>query len=147
LREVLPELDGAGKEAAVALDHFLIAPAPRPFAVDTQDEVEMIRQHRVSVDVDGKDLGQLGQLLDDPPLSVIEASLGDTIVAAEEGAAHAAADHVVVGGGLDVDLRVAGLRHAEKVADSLDRCQVSQSSIWVSRIPLLRRWRDERSIH
>jgi hypothetical protein len=48
----------------------------------------MIRQNGVSVDVDGKDLGQLGQLLDDPRLSVVEASLGHTIIAAEEGTAH-----------------------------------------------------------
>jgi hypothetical protein len=43
----LPELDGAGKESAVALDPPRLA--PRPFAVDTQDEVKMIREHGVGV--------------------------------------------------------------------------------------------------
>ena len=55
---------------------------------------------------------------DDPGLAVVEVSTRELIEAAEEGAAHAAADALVVGGGVDVDLSVARLRHAARVPSS-----------------------------
>ncbi len=51
-----------------------------------------------------------GEQLDEPALAVIKGLTGEAIGATEEGAAHAAADAVLEGGGVDVDLGEPGLR-------------------------------------
>jgi len=76
----------------------------------------VIAQHAIGADADGEDGGELGELLDDPVLTVIEVGSGQAVPAAKEGAAYAAADAVVVWGRLDIDLCVARAGHRESVA-------------------------------
>ena len=109
--EALPELGGAGKQAAVAFDDLGGAPGAGVLAVDAHDQMKMVAENRVGAQAHGEDGAERGELLYHPGLAMIEAAPGQAIGAAQKGATHAAADAVVVGGGLDVDLGVAGLGH------------------------------------
>ncbi len=65
--------------------------------------MKVVAHQPVGANVDGEDAGKLLEAVDDPLLAMIEALAGKNIVAAQEGTAHAAADAVVVGGGLQAD--------------------------------------------
>ena len=75
------------------------APGRRPCLFHPKHQATVVRHCRIGADVDGEDPCQGRQALDNPNLAVLLALAGEGILATEEGAAHATADAVVVGGG------------------------------------------------
>jgi len=65
----------------------------------------------VATDLDGEDLAQFQQPVFDPAPAMLERATGVSVLAAQEGATHAARDAVVVGGGFQADQRFPWLGH------------------------------------
>jgi hypothetical protein len=59
----------------------------------------VIGHHRIGADIDGKDPAYREHALPDPLSAVLVALPGKSILTTEKGAAHAAGDAMVVGGG------------------------------------------------
>jgi len=91
-REVLAWVVGAAKQPTVASDDFVVAPIASGFALDADHEVEVVAQDGVGADADGEIRGERGEQFNDPVLAVVEIASRGVVLAAEEGAAHAAAD-------------------------------------------------------
>ncbi len=91
------------EQGALAVDDLVTGPRPDPIGIAAQDDVEVIAHHRVGGDVDGEDGGELLDALDDPAAAMLEVTPAGVVLAAQEGAAHAAGDTVVVGRGVERD--------------------------------------------
>jgi hypothetical protein len=61
----------------------------------------VITQHRVGAHIQRKDLGQCQQLVFNPLAAVFKALASSLVAPAQKGAAHAAGNAVVVGGGIE----------------------------------------------
>jgi len=91
-RKLAPFLVAVAKQATVTLNDLLVRPRACALAFQANDEVEMRRKNPVGADSQGEDSAEIGQFLDDPGLAVVEGLAAEAILAAEEGAADAAAD-------------------------------------------------------
>src|SRR5690606_11915020 len=92
-----------GKQGPPAVDDLVARPPVCPLGVDPQDDVGVVVHHRVGGDVDGEHGGELLDARDDPGAAVGEVPAAGMVLAAQEGAAHAARDAMIVGGGVERD--------------------------------------------
>jgi hypothetical protein len=98
-------------ESAPAFQDFTRRPPGGALGRVAKHEVMVVVHQRAGAEVDGEDLGEEGEALDDQLSAVVEGLAGDGIQAAEEGATDAAADAVVVGGVADGHEGRAGSSH------------------------------------
>ena len=101
----------------------------------SQYNVVVVAHHRIGAQVDGKHLRQLVKADLDPAASVLEVAAGDGILAAQECAANAATDTMVIRCllGIDQSAAYADIRLPE---DSKSRIRSNQSRWYsVSRTP------------
>ena len=101
----------AGKQLVPTLDHLAQRPGIGKLRIYMQNLVGVVLHDRVATDLDGEDLAQFQQPVFDPTPAVLEGATGVSILAAQEGTAHAARDAVVVGGGFQADQRFPWLGH------------------------------------
>jgi len=99
-----------------ASNHLALAPGGGGFVVHVEDDVVVVAHHRIGADVDAEDVAQGFHLANQPLATVFVVLAGEGVDAAEEGAAHAAGDAVVVRGVSEADLGGAGGGHGIKVA-------------------------------
>ena len=121
--EVTLHQHGGAEQLGPALDDFPLGPDTRGVGIDAQDEVVVVAHHRVGADVHAEDGGQGLDLADQPLAAVFVVLAGEGVDAAEEGAAHAAGDAVVVRGVGEADLGGAGSCHGIRVSDGGVGCQ------------------------
>ena len=86
-------------------------PGFRLIPVDIENHMVVVGHHRVGADVHGEDVGQCFHLVLNPLSSMFEALAGVVVFAAQEGAADAAGNAVVVGGGFERDESLPWLGH------------------------------------
>jgi hypothetical protein len=79
--------------------------------INEQYQMHVIGHHCVAAEVDGKDIGQLKQLVLNPLASVLEISSGQWIFATEPGAPDTARDTMVIGSGFERDEGLPRLGH------------------------------------
>jgi hypothetical protein len=78
--------------------------------------VHVVAHHRIGVDSDREGFSKSSQPILDPGLAMLVAPAGVRVFAAEEGAAHAARDAVVVAGDRGIDDLAARGGHGASVA-------------------------------
>jgi len=78
-----------------AREHVVHAPGSGARRIDAHDDVVVVAHHRVGGDVDGEYRSELGDARLDPAAAVVEVLAAVPVMAAQKGAAHAAAHHVV----------------------------------------------------
>jgi len=83
----------------------------------------VVAHHRVGADVDAEDGAQGFEFVDDPLAAVFVVLAGEFVDAAQEGAAMAAGDAVVVRGVSEVDLGGAGSCRGIKISNDQTECQ------------------------
>ena len=86
----------AGEQLRPAAQHLIVVPALRAGGVHAHDEAVVVAHHRVGGHIDGEDRGELADACFHPGAAVLEAAACVRIMPAQEGAAHAAVDDVVL---------------------------------------------------
>ena len=79
--------------------------------MDVEYQVVVIGHHHIGAHLDGEDGGELTNPSDHPMAPVLEAAPGEGVLSAQEGAANAAGDAVVVGGIGERDLALPWTGH------------------------------------
>jgi hypothetical protein len=78
------------KEVLPTFDNLQLAPTCCTFCIDMKNDVVVILKHAVSAAVDGEDIRELLDAIDDPLAPVFMAFTAKRIHAAEKGAAYTA---------------------------------------------------------
>jgi len=103
--------NGAAEKLMPTFDPLLRRQGLGQRLIHVQHHVRMILEYRIGTDFNREHLPQLQQAFLDPAAPMLEGAPGECILTAQESAAHAAGDTMVVGCVFQADQGLPGLGH------------------------------------